>query len=117
MKPYHTPEVESGIWVMRQLGLKGDIPYVDKITPAIGIIVTSKPHPNHQGPGPRTARVGELKPEALVKHIKRFRKQMNIADGQGNWSAGWHSDLMTLGCRASLMILPVQVISRRYLNT
>ena len=83
MKPYYTAEVESEIWVMRQLGLKGDIPYADKVTPIIAIIATTKLHCNYLGPDPHTTRVGMLKPEALTKHVKKFRKQMNYPAAGG----------------------------------
>lgn len=54
-------------------------PYADKITPSIAIVASTKPHHNYHDPGPRphTARVEMLKPEALTKHVKNFRKQMN----------------------------------------
>jgi hypothetical protein len=83
METYMTPEVESEKWVMRELGLKGPIPYEDKIKGAWCIILTDKPHPNHHNQGPRTARVGEVKPEVLRKHVNHFRKSINLPAAKG----------------------------------
>jgi hypothetical protein len=76
MKAYNTPEVSSEHWVMRELGLEGPIPYADKINAAVAVVLTTKPHPNHHGPGPRTARVGEVKPTILQKHVDKYRAVM-----------------------------------------
>jgi hypothetical protein len=83
---------------MRQLGLKGDISYADKITPSIAIGATTKLHRNYHGPGPRTARVGLLKPEALTNHVKKVKKQMIHP------AAGGHSMQNTSVSRAFCMI-------------
>jgi hypothetical protein len=71
------PEVASEHWVMRELGFQGPIPYSDKITGEWAIVMTNKPHPNLSRPGPRTARIGEVKPEVLKKHVQQYRKQIN----------------------------------------
>jgi hypothetical protein len=88
MKSYSTIEVESEHWVMRQLGFEGPVPYADKIKPAWGIGLTMKPHPNHHGPGPRTAQLGRVYPKVLRKHVERYRAQMNSAIAQGKL-IGW----------------------------
>ncbi|KAF2126602.1 hypothetical protein P153DRAFT_433722 [Dothidotthia symphoricarpi CBS 119687] len=77
MQEYLTPEVASEHWVMRKLGHTGPIPYEDKIKPAVAIVMTMKPHPNKASPGPRTARIGEVCPEVLQKHVEKFRKRTN----------------------------------------
>ncbi|KAH7122647.1 hypothetical protein B0J11DRAFT_608133 [Dendryphion nanum] len=82
LEPFMAPEVDSEIWVMRKLGLKGPIPYEDKITPCGCIVMTDKPHPNFHGSGPRTARIGMVKPEVLQKHVERFRKQFDKFGGE-----------------------------------
>lgn len=83
MKEYCTTEVTSEHWVMRELGHQGPIPYEDKIKPALGIMLTHKPHPNHPNQGPRTVQVGYPKPEILRKHVERYRKSMNLPQAQG----------------------------------
>jgi hypothetical protein len=83
MKSYTTPEVASEHWVMRELGLEGPIPYADKIKPAMSIILVDTPHPNHHNQGPRTARVGEVKPDLLRKLVEKYRKVMNQSPANG----------------------------------
>lgn len=84
VKEYITPEVASEHWVTHELGYPpGPIPYDDKIKGALAIILTNKPHPKHHNQGPRTARVGEVKPEVLRKHVVKYRKAMNLPAGKG----------------------------------
>jgi hypothetical protein len=82
-KEYGTPEVASELWVMRQFGFQGPIPYEDRIKPVLAIIMTTKPHPNHPLPGPRTATIGEVKPDVLTKYVDRLRKQIALPIAQG----------------------------------
>jgi hypothetical protein len=70
------PQVESEHWVMRELGYKGPIPYEDKIKSVLGVYMTTKPHPNRPLPGPRTLRLGAVKPEVLRKHVESYRQQL-----------------------------------------
>jgi hypothetical protein len=76
MTPYRSPMVAPEHWVMRQLGCKGPIPYEDTVQPCIAIVLTSKPHQNHRGPGPRTAQIGNVYPHVLKKMVDKFRAQM-----------------------------------------
>ncbi|KAI4614511.1 hypothetical protein J4E83_007165 [Alternaria metachromatica] len=71
------PQVQSEHWVMRELGFKGDIPYADKITGISGIYLTTKAHPNRSLPGPRTTRLGAVKPKVLMKVVERHREEVN----------------------------------------
>ncbi|KAH7083789.1 hypothetical protein FB567DRAFT_594305 [Paraphoma chrysanthemicola] len=88
MKEYSTPEVASEIWLMRELGLKGPIPYENKIKPALAVVLTSKPHPKHHNQGPRTAQVGMVKPEVLRKQVEKYRKNMAHPLAKGRM-IGW----------------------------
>jgi hypothetical protein len=85
MKSYTTPEVASEHWVMRELGLEGPIPYADRIKPAMSIILVDTPHPNHHNQGPRTARVGQVKPDLLRKLVEKYRKVMNEPPANGRF--------------------------------
>ena len=97
MKEYMTPEVASEHWVMRKLGHQGPIPYADKIKPSICIALTTAPHPNHHGPGPRTTQLGHVKPEVLKKHVTRFKAQMNSPQAQGKFICWVHLGMSQIG--------------------
>ncbi|KAF1847092.1 uncharacterized protein K460DRAFT_413897 [Cucurbitaria berberidis CBS 394.84] len=88
MKAYITPEVASEHWVMRELGYQGAFPYEDKIKGALCLILTNKPHPNHHNQGPRTAQVGDVKPEVLRKVVEKYRKNINLPLAHGRL-IGW----------------------------
>tara|TARA_R110002003_G_scaffold109_12_gene9226 strand:- start:12628 stop:14235 length:1608 start_codon:yes stop_codon:yes gene_type:complete len=88
MKEYATPEVGPELWVMRELGFRGPIPYEDKIKPAHAIVLTSKPHPKHHNQGPRTAQIGMVKPEVLRKQVEKYRSQMAHPLAKGRM-IGW----------------------------
>jgi hypothetical protein len=85
MQPYRVAVVAPEIWVMRELGLTGPIPYEDKIKGAIELCLTNKPHPRAK-PGPmgmRTASIGYVKPEVLRTHVEKFRKIMALPKARG----------------------------------
>jgi hypothetical protein len=88
MKEYKSVEAAPEHWVMRELGLEGPIPYADKIKSSLAISLTMKPHPNHHGPGPRTAQLGRVYPKVLRKHVERYRAQMESEVAQGKL-IGW----------------------------
>ncbi|KAI4619339.1 uncharacterized protein J4E87_007589 [Alternaria ethzedia] len=72
------PQVASEHWVMRELGFKGEIPYADKIIGVFGLYLAKEPHPNRSLPGPRTLRLGAVKPEVLRKAVEDARERVNI---------------------------------------
>ncbi|CAG5180893.1 uncharacterized protein ALTATR162_LOCUS9490 [Alternaria atra] len=83
-------QVQSEHWVMRELGFKGDFPYADKITGILGIYLTEKAHPNRSLPGPRTTKLGHVKPEVLKKWVEKHRKELNKRDVPGiGWLIMW----------------------------
>lgn len=70
---------------MRELGYQGPFVYADKIKGCGAMILINKPQPDHPGRGPRTAIVGEVKPNVLRKYVQHFRKQMNLPQAQGRF--------------------------------
>jgi hypothetical protein len=85
---YVTPEVASEQWALREFGYQGPFMYADRIKGCIAVVLTNKPHPNHHGPGPRTATIGEVKPDVLPKYVQHVRQQLILLQSHGRLM-GW----------------------------
>ncbi|KAH7371009.1 hypothetical protein BKA66DRAFT_573187 [Pyrenochaeta sp. MPI-SDFR-AT-0127] len=68
MQGYITFEVDSEHWIMRKLGHQGPIPYEDKIKGTNSIDSNNDP---------RTAPVGDVRPEVLRPYLDQYREAMN----------------------------------------
>jgi hypothetical protein len=101
MNSIGSPAVASEHWVMRELGFEGTIPYAYIIKSNHAVIMTNKPHPSKSTPGPRTASVRAVKPQALAKHVVQYRNQLTLLTPRANSFAGSVSELMKSARAAS----------------